>query len=50
MGTGFSMSALISSMHRSWSSVSGYPKCSSNSVCHGLSGAKAWPFVRLRAA
>ena len=41
MGTGFSMSAFISWMQRSWSSVSSKPKRSSNSACQGESGGKA---------
>ena len=48
MGTGRSMSRLISSTHRSWSSVSVYSNCSSNSRCQGESGEKAKPGCRCR--
>ena len=41
MGVGRSMSCLISPMHRSWSSVSVYSNCSSNSLCQGESEEKA---------
>ena len=41
MGTGRSMSALISAMQRSWSLVSWYSNLSSNSRCQGSSGWKA---------
>ena len=43
MGWGRSMSALTSSMARSWSAVSMNGKDVSSSACHGVSGPKAWP-------
>ena len=49
IGTGFSMSALTSSMVVSWSAVSWYGNASSSSFCHGVSGLNAKPGVRWRA-
>lgn len=44
------MSDLISSIHRSWSSVSSYSNFCSNSRCHSLSSEKAKPLVCSRLA
>ncbi len=45
MGTSDSMSPFTSSMARAWSTVSVKAKESSSSRCHGVSGAKACPFM-----
>ena len=44
------MSALTSATARSWSRVSSYGNDASSSACHGVSGAKAWPWAAARAA
>ena len=43
MGTGCSMSCFTAAIAAIWSSVSTNGKLSSNSCCHGESGANAWP-------
>ena len=43
MGWGRSMSALTSSMARSWSEVSTNGNEDASSACHGVSGPKACP-------
>ena len=45
IGLSISISFLVSSMQRSWSSVSAYGKLSSNSFCHGVSFENANPFT-----
>ena len=48
MGWGRSMSALTSSMARSWSEVSMKGNDDSSSACQGVSGPKAWPVTSRR--
>ena len=50
IGFGCSISFLVSSIQRSWSSVSIYSKLSSNCFCHGVSAEKANPFTFWRFA
>ena len=50
IGTGRSISALISSVHRSWSSVSSNSNRRSKSYCHSPSGSNAKPGVAIRLA